>query len=494
MDNVEVAVVALAQAEKYLTLSWLLAQHSLELESLCPAQQPFSVVQPSELPDPTQFIVRNSIVLTVGIAFEHCPEQFHDYVACLKEAGVVAIGFGVGLIFAAAPQQLIDACAHHNIGLFIVPKKIPFVSILNVVTEEFSRQDKMEHEQFMHGQKVLNHAALSHGISGLLSQTAALIGGSCTIIDNDNRTIAHVAYAETDREPLHRVEHKMLSSGDRFHTLITHSVLPLSRFDRDIIKHSIGLADLLLQRPVQLRKARTELNTLALSVLLGFDGNEEQLRRIFSRISDNHGNVRPVLIQAHTQAHINKAFRTIDAQLSANDRELCAIMLNEHSALLLFRASRSIDNILTLFGESKEQLKICIDTTHPWQDIDSRLVEQLNIATKALAIGTHSSPQNSPLRWLANPNVMQALDARAKITLDRLRSYDAQHHTELYDTLSVFLQQGSNITTSSATLGIHRHTMRSRLHRIAGICEINLDDPVTCAEMLLVVISRPSSE
>jgi purine catabolism regulator len=37
---------------------------------------------------------------------------------------------------------------------------------------------------------------------------------------------------------------------------------------------------------------------------------------------------------------------------------------------------------------------------------------------------------------------------------------------------------------------VHRHTVRTRIARIAEACEVDLSDPVVRAELLLVAVTR----
>ncbi|MDN6511402.1 MAG: helix-turn-helix domain-containing protein, partial [Corynebacterium sp.] len=88
--------------------------------------------------------------------------------------------------------------------------------------------------------------------------------------------------------------------------------------------------------------------------------------------------------------------------------------------------------------------------------------------------------------------VRDALDRRAGETVDRLLGEGSGGGTgnELTDTLLAWLRAGGKVATAADTLGVHRHTVRTRLDRIAQICEVDLDDPVVRAELLLVAVTR----
>ncbi len=61
--------------------------------------------------------------------------------------------------------------------------------------------------------------------------------------------------------------------------------------------------------------------------------------------------------------------------------------------------------------------------------------------------------------------------------LEKLRSYDAKHQTELIRTLALYFTVGQNVKTAAAELNVHRHTVFYRLRQIAEISGLNLDSP-----------------
>lgn len=481
-------------ATPLLSVRWLLHQRALALQEVIPATRDFEIVQTSELPDPSQFLLPHSIVLTIGISFQNNEHQFGEYMSRLADAGVVALGFGTGLAFQSIPQALIDAAKHHHIGLFEVPHDTPFISIQTVVNKELANRQIRQQEQLVASQRRANQAAITGGVEKLIEQLTTDLQAAVAIKDNDQRLITHAKYGALDAtkpaEDVFVINHKMLTFGDRFHQLITVSDTPLDSAQRNLIKHCASLADLMLQRPHSLRNARSELNALALSMLLGFAGEASQIEKIFAGIADSHGHVRPVVIHSNIDRHINQAIETIDKNLVVHTRELCSIHLDKYTALFLFRGSRDVENIIELFGEYAAKIRICIGGSRPWKSVDQELIRSLVTSAKSIPLGEHLGPQGNTLAWLRGSAVMEALDQRAHETLGRLENHDRQHDTHLRLTLATHLQRGAQVTATAEALGIHRHTVRSRLERISEICEVDLENPVTRAELLLVTVTR----
>lgn len=61
--------------------------------------------------------------------------------------------------------------------------------------------------------------------------------------------------------------------------------------------------------------------------------------------------------------------------------------------------------------------------------------------------------------------------------LTRLKEYDKENNTDLYQTLKVFLEMERNVLQTSKILYIHRSTLSYRLERISKITGVNLEDP-----------------
>lgn len=89
-------------------------------------------VEPSELEDPTPYLLDGEFLLTAGLPFADEPEDLplaDTYVQRLVTAGVAALGFGLEPYFDAVPPALVEACVRHNLTLVEVPGTVPFAAI-----------------------------------------------------------------------------------------------------------------------------------------------------------------------------------------------------------------------------------------------------------------------------------------------------------------------------------------------------------------------------
>ncbi|WP_141430871.1 helix-turn-helix domain-containing protein [Bacillus sp. 03113] len=68
-------------------------------------------------------------------------------------------------------------------------------------------------------------------------------------------------------------------------------------------------------------------------------------------------------------------------------------------------------------------------------------------------------------------------DGFDNIAIQNLANYDRKHHTELLQTLEVFLDENESMQKTSASLHIHGNTLAYRLKRISDIMEVDLTQP-----------------
>ncbi|MEH7116336.1 PucR family transcriptional regulator [Neobacillus vireti] len=62
-------------------------------------------------------------------------------------------------------------------------------------------------------------------------------------------------------------------------------------------------------------------------------------------------------------------------------------------------------------------------------------------------------------------------------SLKRLQEYDQKHHSNLVETLEVFLNKDNNINDAAKELNVHANTLNYRLKRISEIGDVNFKDP-----------------
>lgn len=117
----------------------------------------------------------------------------------------------------------------------------------------------------------------------------------------------------------------------------------------------------------------------------------------------------------------------------------------------------------------------------------AQLLEQ---AERAAELARHD-PESGPTTYRPemHAGVLQLLHQspeatrRARGLLAPLALHDERHHDELQHSLGVWLAHHGQTSAAATDLGVHRHTVRSRVSAAASLLQRDLDDPDTRAEL-----------
>lgn len=488
-----------------LDLDWLLSLEELGLDLLHRTEASFTVVHPCELENPGLYVGPGSVILLTGLAFREQPDKLADYVASAAAAGIVAIGLGIGVYFDTTPEVMIHAAQDHGIALFTVPLPVPFVSILAAVQSELAQRRQHGREQLLEVHEKLNLAA-RRGVDALLAATAEAIGGYCALVDSDGRvrashaTSSTVALNVTDVEELVSKRgagvatrlgdndvllHPLQHGGDAVSVLVSARQGHFDAAARMILRHASGLVELLLQRPASLRASRQEINALAMAAQLGWEQGRHSISYVMKEVADASGDVRPVVLYSESKRMHEKSLLAFDRVMAMSARYVYALRLDDVSSLILFRGTRSVAHIKETMRVAQGHGRLAIGARCPWVDLDNAVVNEL----KRLAAGTRpggvSAAKDQSLLWAKDDAVREILADRKRITWDRLRAADQTNGTELVTSLEVFLTLGGHLTNVSQALQVHRQTVTKRIGQIEELLDVDLNDPLTRADLLV---------
>src|SRR5690554_5993331 len=145
-------------------------------------------VASSELDDPSPFLEGGEILLTTGLVERSSP-QWRRYVVQLLDAGVVALGFGVGLSHPDVPHGLRDAATELSLNLFSVPRPVPFIAVSRAVADLLWAAERESDRKALQHQQELTDAAVG-GPAELVETLARIVGGDAVLCAPDGTTIA----------------------------------------------------------------------------------------------------------------------------------------------------------------------------------------------------------------------------------------------------------------------------------------------------------------
>lgn len=491
------------------SLRWLAGQPDLGIDVLHDCGQGFSVVHPCELRDPLEFVEPGAVILLTGMAFEGRPEALGEYVRRVAAGGVAGVGFGVGLAFADIPPAMVEAARECDISLFTVARRIPFISLLSRVDSELQRQREEGLERFIAQQGALNDAAVA-GLDELVEKISRVLRAHVCLADKVGRVFAQATALglppvewgpiidDARAQNFHAarrvgqwnvVAHSLATHGSRSYGLVAVSREGFGVNERALLKQAAGLAELNVKRPQELRRTQGELNSMAMAIQLGLDQPEDPMRRIFQLVGDAQGRVRPVLVKSEGKRAHQRFVEALDARLQEHGRLLFELALDEASSLLLFRGSRSMKNLQDLLRDIRGNKRIVVGPSMPWTEVNQSTVRELDSFAFGLQPGMLAGSESRTLSWVKDPRVKGAAENRARETWGKIRTFDAEHGTDLAETLEVFLRAGGHVSRTAEELHAHRHTVRKRLADLEDLLEVDLKDPLVAAELLILGVS-----
>jgi PucR family transcriptional regulator, purine catabolism regulatory protein len=122
----------------YPTLASLIQHPALKLRVLAAEDRLDAEVrwaQASELLDPVPYLDGGELLLTTALKLDVTDaEQLRGYAERLAGAGVVGLGFGIGVHHQEVPPALVAACSQAGLPLLEVERRTPFIAIGKAVS------------------------------------------------------------------------------------------------------------------------------------------------------------------------------------------------------------------------------------------------------------------------------------------------------------------------------------------------------------------------
>ncbi|OIJ89558.1 PucR family transcriptional regulator [Streptomyces colonosanans] len=249
----------------------------------------------SELADPVPYMEGGELLLITALKLDaEDPEVMRRYVKRLVGAGVVGLGFAVGVNYDEIPEALLDAAREERLPLLEVPRRTPFLAISKAVSAANAADQYRAVTAGFAAQRELTRQALSEGPEGLLAALAAQVDGWAALYDASGAVVAaapewagrRAARLTADVERLRerpapassvvggpsgedRVELHSLGTGRRPRAaLAVGTAAPLGTAERYAVHSAIALLTLTTERSRSLHAAEQRIGAAVLRLLL----------------------------------------------------------------------------------------------------------------------------------------------------------------------------------------------------------------------------------
>ncbi|MFF3330070.1 PucR family transcriptional regulator [Streptomyces sp. NPDC002888] len=249
----------------------------------------------SELADPVPYMEGGELLLITALTLDaEDPEAMRRYVKRLVAAGVVGLGFAVGVNYEEIPKALVDAAREEGLPLLEVPRRTPFLAISKAVSAAIAADQYRAVTAGFAAQRDLTRQALTDGPEGLLAGLAAQVDGWAALYDASGAVVAaapewagrRAARLTTDVERLRerpapassvvggpenddRVELHSLGTGRRPRAaLAVGTAAALGTAERYAVHSAIALLTLTTERSRSLQEAEQRVGAAVLRMLL----------------------------------------------------------------------------------------------------------------------------------------------------------------------------------------------------------------------------------
>lgn len=496
------------------TLRALLARRDLQLSLAVDGVDPAALdrairwVHSSDLADPTPFLSEGLVLLTTGTQFpqsddgaQDSPEVYRAYVHRLAARGVVGLGFGTEVVRAGIPPALVDACREDGIPLFEVPYRTPFIAVARANAEAIAAEAYARRSWALAAQRAIALAALrpdglgatvaelakqldtwvgmfdaagelsrEHPAGGLGGDTAAALQREVTgVLHRGARAGSSLHIGETP------FTLQTLGRGGHLRGVIAIAAGDLDQEGRVVVTAVIAMAGLALEQQQGLGRARSALRAgLVQSLMTG----DPSLARRTSRELWGPLPSAPVVVGLTDAAALR-----VDGIA-----ELLELWADERRGALFF--GRTDDGIALVVPADD---RTAVDDLTGRFDVRVGLSELTGYDGFAAAVGQARVARDrgfAPVTAFADVSgagVLSALGdearALARAELAPLFDHDAAQGTRLVETLQVWLDEDCSHEASAQSLGVHRHTVRTRLALIERVLGRDLSSFATRAEL-----------
>jgi purine catabolism regulator len=503
-----------------ITLATVVQQPALGLSVLAAADaldREISWVHTSELVDPTPYLAGGELLLSVGLwlgrgraGHKSLGAQVTAYVDRLVRAGVAGLGFGVGLAHETVPALLVEIAAARGLPLVEVPKQTPFIAISRTVWESLAADQYAEVTRTSQVQQELTRAAVGSGAGGLVSRLAERLDAWVVLLDAAG-SVQHAAPAgaaqqgpwlaqelERLRDVTTPVSTTLSVDSDQ---IVVQSLRPGHRTrgflavglarrptpeQRSVLNTAVSLLTLMLAQATALRTAESRLRTSIFDLLTSGELD------LAGRLAHHLWGGLPVeparlLLVTGAQSRLDDLVEIVDAAAAVAAERVFFAQLTDRVAILYSASGRMRDRVLATCrspgrltaGESAEAGLADIGRAHreAEQALDAGLRSGRRLTSFA-DIGAAGL-----LALLATPQAA----AFAESLLRPLIAHDAAGRGELVRSLAAWLEHNGQWDAAAAALGVHRHTLRHRMGRVAELLGRDLDVTAVRVELWAAV-------
>ncbi len=448
-------------------------------------------VHVSELADPAPWLQGDELLLTTGLEISE-DAAWREYVRRLAAVGLAGIGFGVGVAHAVVPPALIQEANRLGMPVLLVPLNTPYISISKAVSDLLTEERYDAISRAHTAQQELTRAAVAGSIDTIVHEVARQLRGWAMFTDSEGRLKSAWPTGAGDRLPellpdLFRardasaivspsestVIHALTIDGAALGYLLAGVERTIGAFERLVLQAAVAILTLEAEqsRSMTARLRRLQADTLR-ALLHSSQPPQDAARHVISwgldpfslRIcvhllpeQDTEGSMEAVLTRMTNAGQPGAA---------------CSLSWRDGFAQIVVLTAADAPHGGDLFAPADDGGTLGISDLGTVDRLRQMHVNALNAAT----IG--QLDRRSVTRFDELP-AMQLLLAgereeviasfTTRVLGELARPERGSRLTELRTTLEVFLTHNGHWNEAATALGIHRHTLKARIERVAAL-------------------------
>jgi purine catabolism regulator len=445
-------------------------------------------VHSSDLADPTPFLSEDLALLTTGTQFDRDDSDIDMYVQRLSDRGVLGLGFGTDVHRSGIPDELLVACAAHGMPLFEVPYRTPFIAVARAHSEAIAAQAYARRSWALDAQRALALAALRpRGLDATLTELGRRLDAWTGMYDATGalqfaqprdglppETLASLG--ERVMEVLTRgleagqalsIDEQTfmlftVGRGGHLRGVIALGIDTLDPEARTVVTSVIAMAGLALEQSDQLARSRRRLHTQLLGSLRSDDPS--LARRVLGSIPP-----APMVVAVAADAPAGPLADWWERRRSEHGTASFVAESDDGVVICLSVGDEALlDDVASRFG-----IRIGVSEPEPYDAFSRAHAQALTVLRQqgdAGAVRYADTVGSSILSALATDEARLVAESR----LAPLRAHDAATGGELERTLRTWLEHDAKAESAAAALGVHRHTLRSRIAQAGALLGVDM--------------------
>lgn len=492
------------------------------------------------VPDAAQWLNGGELVLTTAINIPEGEEAQRAYLRALGEKGVSALALAVGRYLPEIPAYMREQADECGLPLIEIPYEARFVDVAKTTNEQITQENMVMVQRALSINSELTQLVLDGGdLKQLASTLADLIGHSISIenerfealasanispVDEarrytllEGRTNPHLVQALHDRGILQQIQE---TRRPVFIPRIPEVGLEMERILAPIVVHGdiYGYAWVIAdKRPLSAldQMALESAATIAALMMLyqeAVQSAEASLKgSLLAQLIDGTGGRDAVLMDQSMRfgVDLNQPFYLLVLEMSSRkSSELLQMYRRVHRLVTVYEWA-------LVAGQFAGQIVLLAQADNAIESISERIHNHAN--GQALRIGVSGEHHSASQVALAYQQAIEALFIYQRLGMkDRTAYFDQlgylhalyyagaeslkhnalaprvrklldEQQADLFHTLEVYLDCGSNGVQTAKRLHIHRSTLNYRLERIRELCACDLSDPQTCTNLQITL-------